>query len=192
MNLPEPYDRLPFTFRDEPVGAWPNYYLSLTELVMRQPRADAYMLVQDDTLFYDNEGLKSYIETVCWPGRKPCLMSLYCGDADTGPTPGWHQCEGPMKGGLHALVFPRELVKAFLTDRNVFEHRWNADERAATSIGGVISLWAFERDIPVWLPTPSLVQHIGDTSTIWPMARATGNRRARWFAGGDNGATAER
>jgi hypothetical protein len=90
-----------------------------------------------------------------------------------------------MNSGPVALVFPRELVKAFLTDRTVFEHRWNDDEPAATSIGDVISSWAYRRGVPVWLPTPSLVQHIGDTSTIWPLARAKGRRQALWFSAGE-------
>jgi len=183
VNIPEPYDRLPSTFRDERVGAWPNYYLTLTELLLKHPRADVYMVVQDDALFYDREPLTPYLETIFWPGRTSCLVSLYCSDADTAGEPGWHPSEGAVKSGPVALAFPRELAKAFLTDRDVFEHRWDADELAATSIGEVISFWAYRRGIPVWLPTPSLVQHVGDTSTIWRLARATGKRRALRFVG---------
>jgi hypothetical protein len=183
VNVPAPHDRLPCTFRDERVGAWANYYLSLAELLHCHPQADAYMVVQDDALFYDCESLAAYLETVFWPGKSACMVSLYCSKADTAATPGWHSNDRLMQSGPLALAFPRELASAFLTDREVFEHRWQRDELAATSIGDVISLWAYKRSIPVWLPTPSLVQHVGDTSTIWPMARAMGKRQARWFAG---------
>jgi hypothetical protein len=185
VTVPAPHDQLPCTFRDERVGAWANYYLSLAELLLCHPRADAYMVVQDDALFYDRQSLPTYLETVLWPGKSTCLVSLYCSRADTAGKPGWHECEGLMRSGPVALAFPRELAKAFVTDREVFEHRWNRDELAATSIGDVISEWAVQRGVPVWLPTPSLVQHIGDTSTIWPLARAKGKRQALWFAAGE-------
>jgi hypothetical protein len=182
VHVPAPHDRLPCTFRDERVGAWPNYFLTLAELLLGHPRADAYMVVQDDALFYDRQSLTAYLETVFWPGKEACLVSLYCSPLDSGGAPGWHSCNGVMRSGPHAVAFPRELAKAFVTDRAVFEHRWDRDELAATSIGDVISEWAANRGVPVWLPTPSLVKHIGDTSTIWPMIRAKGNRQAVSFA----------
>jgi hypothetical protein len=185
IRIPEPYAQLPCTFRAERAGAWPNYHLALTELLLCHPRADAYLIVQDDALFHDREPVRSYLERVLWPGRTPCLASCYCSDADTAGEPGWHASEGPMRSGPLALAFPRELAKAFVTDRSVFDHRWDLDESEATSIGNLISDWAWQRGVPVWLPTPSLVQHIGETSTLWPLARARGSRRARWFAGGE-------
>jgi len=185
VNVPAPHQDLPRTARDERIGAWPNYLLALTELLLRHPRADAYMIVQDDALFHDREPLTPYLEAVLWPGRAPCLVSLYCNTSDTASEPGWHASVAEMRGGPVALVFPRDLAKAFVTDREVFEHRWGPDEVSATSIGDTISSWAHRRGVPVWLPTPSLVQHIGDTSTLWPLARAKGPRIARWFAGGE-------
>jgi hypothetical protein len=183
VSVPEKFGRLPCTLRDERVGAWPNYYLALAELVLKHPRADVYMVVQDDALLYSRERLTPYLEAIFWPGRTTCLVSLYCSDADTADEPGWHPSAGAVKSGPVALAFPCELAKAFLTDRNVFAHRWQSDELAATSIGDVISDWAEDRGIPVWLPTPSLVQHVGETSTIWRSARAKGKRQARFFAG---------
>ncbi len=143
-------------------------------------------MVQDDALFDDRESLIDYLETVLWPVGTPCLVSLYCGDSDTAAEAGWHPCATVMRGGPVALVFPPELAKAFVTDREVFEHRWGPDERSATAIGDTISSWAHRRGIPIWLPTPSLVQHIGDTSTLWTLARAKGVRRARRFTGDES------
>ena len=37
VNVPEPHQELPRTARDEPLGAWPNYELALTELLLRRP-----------------------------------------------------------------------------------------------------------------------------------------------------------
>ena len=33
-------------------------------------------------------------------------------------------------------------------------------------VDDVIGMWAERSDVPIWYPTPSLVQHIGETSTI--------------------------
>jgi len=183
VRIPERFTTLPGTFRDEKIGAWPNYYLALAELLMRQPHADAYMIVQDDALFYDREPLTDYLAEVLWPGKAPGLVSLYCSAADSQRQRGWHSQDGFKAAGPLAFVFARDLAKAFLTDRSVFEHRWAADPVTATSLTGLINRWAWDRRLPGWFPTPSLVQHIGDASTLWPGARALGHRRAEPFAG---------
>lgn len=183
VHIPEPFQHLPYNFRAEPIGAWPSYYLALSELLLRYPRADAYLIVQDDALCYTGQSLTRYLEGVLWPGKRPGLASLYCAEADRAEQPGWHALDRPACSGPVALAFPRELAKAFLTDRAVLEHRWHPDERAATAIGGLISRWAYERGLPIWLPTPSLVQHLGETSTLWPRARALGPYRSSAFAG---------
>jgi hypothetical protein len=185
VRIPEPFAHLPCTFREEKLGAWPSYYLALMELLLRHPRADAYMVIQDDALLYDRKPLRPYLETVLWPGKLPGLVSIYCCELDTASKPGWHPCPGVSSSGPVAIVFPPDLAKAFVTDREVLEHRWAPDEAEATAIGDLIALWADAYGIPLWHPTPSLVQHIGETSTLWPMARATGPRRAGRFAGGN-------
>lgn len=40
-EIPARYSHLPVTLREPRVGAWPNYYLALAELLMREPDADA-------------------------------------------------------------------------------------------------------------------------------------------------------
>jgi len=183
VRIPERFTTLPGTFRDERIGAWPNYYLALAELLMRRPHADAYMIVQDDVVFYDREPLTDYLAAVLWPGKVPGLVSLYCSAADAQGQRGWHCHDGFWTAGPLALVFPREPAKTFLTDRAVFEHRWLPDPVRATSLTGLVNRFAWDRRLPVWFPTPSLVQHIGETSTLWPRARALGHRRAEPFAG---------
>jgi hypothetical protein len=71
-----------------------------------------------------------------------------------------------------------------LIDRDVFVHRWNPDGTGLVCTDDVIGLWAERSGIPIWYPTPSLVQHSGETSTLWSFdSRATGVRKAAWFAG---------
>ncbi len=182
VQIPERFLDLPGTFRDEKTGAWPNYYLALLELLMRQPYADAYMIAQDDVLFFDRENLRQYLEDLLWPGRSSGLVSLYCSKIDTRPESGWHRREG-WTAGAHAFVFPPELAKAFVMDPSVFGHRWAPDPVEARRVNDVIGNWALDHGLPVWFPTPSLVQHVGEASTLWPGARALGARRADPFAG---------
>ncbi len=183
VRLPPQFSHLPGTLRDARIGAWPNYYLALAELLLRHPHADAYLIAQDDALFYDRQSLPEYLEQVLWPSRPPALVSLYSAPADCGFRPGWHSLPGSCSTGPVAMVFSRELAKSFLADAAVIEHRWSPDPVAAAALGHVVGHWARDCGIPLWLPTPSLVQHIGDTSTLWPRARALGHRRAGWFAG---------
>lgn len=51
---------LPRSERDEPLGAFANWYLALAELVMRSPRAEAYFMVQDDVVFA--RGVRPFLE----------------------------------------------------------------------------------------------------------------------------------
>lgn len=183
IRLADRHASLPATRRSERLGAWPNYLLALAELLMSRPRAKAYMVVQDDALFYDRESLPRYLEDVLWPGPGPCLVSLYCCEEDQARRPGWRTVPGLATSGPLAILFPPELAKAFLTDFDVFQHRWDPDERFATSLLDLIPIWAARQGIAVWFPTPSLVQHIGETSTVWPGVRPSGARRAGRFAG---------
>jgi hypothetical protein len=63
----------------------------------------------------------------------------------------------------------------------VIEHR--RTDRGLRFIDDVIGEWAERNLVPIWYPTPSLVQHIGETSTVWPGVPAAGFRRADFFAG---------
>jgi hypothetical protein len=71
-----------------------------------------------------------------------------------------------------------------VTDPLVFEHRSNPTE-GLVNIDILIGRWAHGRQLPIYFPSPSLVQHIGNESSIWsdPDSRAIGDRRADRFAG---------
>jgi hypothetical protein len=185
VALSERAARMPVTTRGTRVGAWPNYYLSMAELLLHAPEADAFLLAQDDALFFSQDDLRSYLERILWPGQSSALVSLYCSAAYTRPEAGWHRHEGQWVWGALAFVFPRELAKRFLTDPIVMEHRWSGADQGLTRIDVAIGSWAERHSIPIYYPSPSLVQHIGDVSTLWPAERATGNRRADRFAGDD-------
>jgi hypothetical protein len=174
--------RFPITTRSVRVGAWPNYFLALAELLLRQPQADAYLLAQDDALFYGRRDLRGYLEQALWPGNRLGLVSLYCSSAYSQPEAGWHLHLGRWVWGALAFIFPRDLAKQFITDPIVLEHRWRDPDLGMVDIDAVIGAWAERQGISIHFPTPSLVQHIGDVSSLWHEERATGRRCADQFA----------
>ena len=183
VSIPERFSHLPLTFRDNKIGAWPNYYLALMEMLMHDPEADAFFLVQDDVIFYDRQNLRAHLEQVLWPADQLGLVSLYCSKAYTRRKSGWHKKKGRWVWGALAFIFPRELAKRFVCDPMVLDHRWRGPKTGLVVIDLVIGDWASRHRVPIYYPCPSLAQHIGDTSTIWPHERAAGIRRAARFAG---------
>ena len=173
---------LPLTLREPRIGAFPNYYLALAEMVMRDPEADAYMLAEDDVLFSDREDLRAYVEDVLWPSDPIGAVSLYCSSMYTRSDPGWHKFDGEWVWGALAFIFSPESARRFLSDPLIFAHRTSKDEGLADT-DALIGVWSQQRDLPLFFPTPSLVQHIGDTSSLWPASRAFGLRRADRFVG---------
>jgi hypothetical protein len=174
---------LPITRRSPQIGAWPNYYLSLGELVMRSPHADAYLLVQDDAVFFKHPSLRLYLESVLWPGHRPGLVSLFCSRAYTQPTAGWHELHEPLVWGAQAIIFSHSGAFALLADEKIVQHRLLPAEDGLAKIDVAIGEWALRTGTPVYIPTPSLVQHIGHLSALWPSARADQNRRSNRFLG---------
>lgn len=174
---------LPVTYRDPQIGAWPSYYLALIELIMRAPHADAYLLVQDDVVFFQHPLMRRYLESILWPGNRPGLVSLFCSRAYTQAVSGWKQLEEALVWGGPAIIFPHDAAIAFVSDAQVVHHRLSPDPHGLANIDWLIGEWAWRTGTPVYVPTPSLAQHIGHVSSIWPDVRAYGNRRADQFAG---------
>jgi hypothetical protein len=166
-NVPADWSHLPTTIREELVGAWPNYYLSLIELLMREPLADAYMLVQDDAVFYCEENVREYLEQILWPGNAPGIVSLYCATPDARKERGWFSYDGVWKYGAVAFIFPREIAQRLVIAPTVFGHRWSTAGDSCVGIPDVLAAWADANSIPFYYCSPSLVQHVGQTSSIW-------------------------
>jgi hypothetical protein len=183
VRVSERFGGLPGALRNPSCGAWPNHYLSLLELTLRQPDADAFLVMQDDALVYDGECVKDYLEHTLWPGKQLPLVSLYCPAPYTADTYGWHRFRGAWFWGALAFVFPREIAQAYLRDRDICEHRWRSPQGGLSQIDVLIGWWTQKRRIPVWFPTPSLVQHVGETSTLWTDCSIAGPRMASHYVG---------
>ena len=182
VQIDDRFQHMASTRRSSPIGAWPNYFLTLGELVMRSPNADAYMVVQDDSIFANCPQFKTYMESVLWPiADERCLVSLYCAADDSRDTDGWFEFSGQWKLGALAMVFSPVAARDFLSDQRVASHRRLGGRHGLAGIDAVIGDWAIRNQISIWHSTPSLVQHIGNVSTIWENSGANGLRRASRF-----------
>ena len=183
VELPPNLAHLRTCTRRPAIGAFPNFALSLAELYMRNPFADAYMMIQDDALLLETPATREYLERALWMTKGPCLASLYCSTKYSRDVPGWHLFEEPWVWGAVAFVFSRDAVRAFLSCANWIEHRALPDDEGLVRIDILIGQFAEQHGIPVHFPSPSLVQHIGTVSTIWEDSRAVYSRRANQFLG---------
>jgi hypothetical protein len=182
VTIADRFSHLPFTFHETTLGAWPSYYLAAAELLMRDPHADAFMLVQDDVVFYDRVNLRAHLEEILWPADPIGAVSLFCSKAYSQRSAGWHAFSGEWVWGALAFIFSRESIKRFLADPFVVDHRGSGPE-GMFHIDITIGKWAHRQQLPIFYPTPSLAQHIGEQSSLWPRARAAGYRHADRFAG---------
>jgi hypothetical protein len=168
------------TTRIPAAGAWENFYLSLVEMVTREPKADLYMLLQDDALWPTLFPVRAYLDSIDWPMDMPLVFSAYCSGDYTTEQSRWTAFDRVWKLGAVALVFNRPAIQAFVNDELIQARSTNNQP------GGIdleFGLWAQRHAIPLYYPTPSLVQHIGDVSTLWLTSRAVGLRRASKFLG---------
>ncbi len=182
VEISADWNHLPITRRIPQIGAWPSYYLTLIELMMRQPHADAYLIVQDDVVMFQHPQLRVYLESILWPDRRPGIVSLFCSRAYAQLDSGWHRLEKNLVWGGQALIFSQEAAIHVVSDLQVVRHRFQGDKGLA-NIDGLIGEWAFQTDTPVYVSSPSLAQHIGHVSSLWQTPRAFINRSAADFAG---------
>ena len=122
-ELPADLDESRITTRRQKLGAWPNWLLSLNEMVLRAPQADAYLLCQDDVLYC--RGLREYLEQTLWPTERVGVVSLHTAShQDRSDTDGYYATGfGWGAWGAQAYVFPNASARALLRNHEVVNHR---------------------------------------------------------------------
>jgi hypothetical protein len=177
-EMPSGFD---VTLHSPQIGAWPNFWLALTELVARQPAANAFLLVQDDVVF--SRGTCDYVSQYVAPDD--CgVQSLFCAACHNRGF-GWHAIPvGYGMASAQALVFPRERAYEFLA------HPWTVNHRRAAPksrqfrgdglhhIDGAVGEWCKRVQKKAYCHSPSLAQHIGFGSIMYP--GFTGKRHRRF------------
>lgn len=76
VELPEGENDLIISQRSVRLGAFPNWYLSLTEMMLRDPKAEAYLICQGDVLLAQNTD--DYLERRLWSAQEVGIVFIYC------------------------------------------------------------------------------------------------------------------
>lgn len=168
------------------MGAWPNWYLALAELVMLDPLADYYFMSQDDVVFCEH--LRDFLEQDLWSDKQTGVISLYCPSIYHGkkrlPDYGPHEvAEGFGLVGALTYLFPATAARAILQDTQVVEHRLKGRRRGLCNIDAVVGRWAEQSGRKVYYYSPALAAHIGETSSIWPNQPVRASRTGCNFLG---------
>lgn len=173
-------DGAPVTRRLPALGGWPNFWLALTELVAREPQADAYLLIQDDVVFCRDTA--RYVSHIDFP-EDAGVISLFTPACYNGPF-GWHPFPGGYgMAGAQALLFPQRRACEFLAHPWTVNHRRSAPKNehyrgdGLHHIDGVVGEWRRLAGQQGYTHTPSLSQHIGESSVMYPGFRGKQDRR---------------
>jgi len=177
---------LPVTRRASRMGAWPNWYLALAELVMLDPLADCYFLSQDDVVYCRH--VREFLEQDLWPARETGMISLYCPSIYYGqqqlPDYGPHEImAGFSLVGALTYLFPAASARALLQDTQVVEHRLKGHRHGLCNIDAVVGRWAQQTGRKVFYYSPALATHIGEVSSIWPNQPLRPSRTSSNFLG---------
>lgn len=168
---PKEYDRfgLEVTVRYPTIRPYGNWVLALAELYLRSPAADRFAIFQDDFVTYRN--LRTYLDEREYPGERDTrpkgYYNLYtfphnqtlCKDQV-----GWSLSDQMGKGAV-ALVFNREAVRLLLGSQHIIDRAQDPNRGWKAIDGGVVTAMK-EIGWKEYIHHPSLVQHIGDVSSI--------------------------
>lgn len=151
------------TYRLPGVRTFGNWWMGLLELYIREPTADRYAMFQDDFITYRN--LRPYLESIPYPERGYCnLYTFPVNQAIAPANPGWFASRQNGKGAV-ALVFNRDAVTTLLSNRGFVERPKDLRRGHKNVDGGVVTAMRKEQ-WKEFCHSPSLVQHIGDVSSM--------------------------
>jgi hypothetical protein len=158
---------------DQHQDAFANFFLTLHEVYLREPKVDAYAMFEDDIVIC--RGVREYIEkSNAFAPRR--YLNLFAFRRNEGHERGW--TEGALCGakppadptlqageGALALVWSNEGIRVLLSSRPMHDHSHHLFLSKCCQDGAVVNAMnlAGYRE---YVHTPSLVQHTGDETCI--------------------------
>jgi hypothetical protein len=141
-----------------------NWMLGLAELYFRNPRADRYLMAEDDWICC--RGLLDYLER-WYPTDPKGYQILYLWPNNkmiAGERQGWFRSDQYGRGAV-ADVFSREAVLAMLGDRYMYE-RVRDEKKGWKIIDGAIVTSLKRQGFIEYAHNPCLIQHTGTVSSM--------------------------
>lgn len=159
----------------ERLGCWQNYLNGLSLLVSNYPRADAYIMIQDDVVI--SSGTRPFLESELWPGLDAGAVSLYSPDfygyEDRHMPPGFNRIDVKSREflmGACAMVFTPQMAVAFTTKHTSWRGIAKGEEVKDPVQKKAVDTWighALKAEGKyAYYPNPSISQHISTTSTL--------------------------
>ena len=160
-------------------GDWTNWATGFYELLLSEPDTDYFFMLEDDCLVCS--GLKKYLELTIPMLGDFATVSPYCPRIYQSHITGYHnKCVGWKTVSTVATIMTRAAAIHFFADSDVQRHRfqhifpveaeainWGVQVDPRNSVkDAVIGLWAYKNLLPMFYHSPSLVQHIGEISTL--------------------------
>lgn len=158
--------------RPQQLGCWPNFFTAAWELLCLRPQAQYFMFVEDDGMMYCglNPTTRDYLTELCRTQfDRWAMLSLYSSGNFPSREPTVYETNhGWCYTSTVAIIFSRESLEAFLTDRRVLRHRFEESNWHGTRLNdAVIGRWAAEDyKKPIAVHVPILVQHLDAESTL--------------------------
>lgn len=175
VELLPKYQKLPHMIRPRKYGAWKNCFHSLACLYEFYPDAECYGLFEDDVILC--KGAKTFLSKTLWPANDCAFASIYSPDIYTNDNIGYYECVKDYLWGGLAYFFSNTSIKKFI--KNSYALRYNGIHKDIT-----LGKWAKQVKLKPYYFSPSLAQHIGETSTIWgPDSKIVRGRQASDFVG---------
>jgi len=162
---------LPVHRNAERLGAWHNW-VHCCDTLLRKTRSDLILTVQDDTVIAD--GAAEFLATFSWPDAACGMVSLYTPTQYAKTTPGCHRIRTNSLWGACAMLFRRDDLRAILNTKTAANWR-GAKMRTRTrprepwevaNVDTAVGHALREIGKHPYFFTPSLSQHIGETSTL--------------------------
>ncbi len=160
--IPTDVDSALVTRRSRRHGNMLNFYACLSTLLEETPGADAYAVFQDDIVAAI--GLRQWCEEQFWPLGNG-IVSLFTPKIHAMNTSGWRVISPGVQRvcGAQAIVFRKDILQLFLSDPHVLREL----QLRSFSDDAVIGGWLQRTGQGIAYHTPSLVQHVGEISSIY-------------------------
>lgn len=148
------------TCHETPLRVFGNWVCAAWELYIRNPLAERFAIFQDDFVTYPN--LREYLEYCDYPAKG--YWNLYTYPSNEKPVEGWYLSNQLGLGAL-GLVFSNDALRKLLATQYMVDRPLHP-ERGWKKVDGGIAMAFKTIGYKEYVHKPSLVQHLGDYSTI--------------------------
>lgn len=150
---------LDLTIHDPPLGIMGNWLVSLWELFIREPRAQRYIIFQDDLLAY--AGLREYLDRTRLPAHG--FFNLYTSGVNRKLCPpahvGWYKSDQLGRGAV-GLMFDFKALSRLLSAPYLVS-AINSPVKRHTYHDACIARAMKDCDVTEYVHSPSLLGHSG-------------------------------